>query len=105
VYNDELPNTFLDCRVQLDEEQKSLKAVVSTHILKPLIEEEKRGVIESGRSLSEQTPISIIFFGPPGTSKTNLADKIASLLGWPLLAIDASQFLKNGMDGVYAEAD
>ena len=101
----ELPADFLDCHVKLDGQIKSLKAVVSSYILKPLFKEEKRRTIESGRALSRRTPISIIFFGPPGTSKTKLAENIALLLGWPLLPIDASQFLKNGMDGVYAEAD
>lgn len=105
TYRDELPENFLDCHVKLDGQTKSLKQVVSNNILKPLIEEEKRGTIESGSALAKRTPISIIFFGPPGTSKTKLAENIASLLGWPLLSIDASQFLKNGMDGVYAEAD
>ncbi len=104
-YKYELPETFLDCELTLDGQIKSLKAVVSEHILKPLIKEEEQCTIESGRALSRDTPNSIIFFGPPGTSKTKLAENIASLLGWPLLSIDASQFLKNGMDGVYAEAD
>lgn len=104
-YEYKLPDEFLDCRVKLDGRKRSLKNVVSNHILKPLIEEERQGKIESGRALPRHTPISIIFFGPPGTSKTMLADNIASRLGWPRLSIDASQFLKNGMDGVYAEAD
>lgn len=100
-----LPDVFLDCRVKLDGQPRSLKAVVSENILAPLIEEEKKETIASGSALSKQTPISMIFFGPPGTSKTKLAEHTAVRLGWPLLSIDASQFLKNGMDGVYAEAD
>lgn len=104
-YQEELPTSFLDCHVKIDGQLMSLKAVVSNYILKPLIKEEKQGTIESGRSLPRHTPISIIFYGPPGTSKTKLADIIASQLGWPIVSIDASQFLKNGMDGVYAEAD
>jgi len=105
TYIDELPKSFLDCHVKLDDQARSLREVVSTYILKPLITEEKRRTIESGSALSKETPMSIIFFGPPGTSKTKLAEYIAERLGWPLLSIDASQFLKNGMDGVYAEAD
>src|SRR2546429_6658063 len=105
VWVDALPDAFLDCELTLDGKVSSLKEAVSEHILKPLIEEEKRETIESGSALSRKTPVSIILFGPPGTSKTRLADIIAAHLGWPLLSIDASQFLRNGMDGVYAEAD
>ncbi len=105
TYSAALPDTFLDCEVKLDGKERSLKELVSEHILKPLIGEEKKATIESGRALARQSPVSIIFFGPPGTSKTDLAGIIARHLGWPLLSIDASQFLKNGMDGVYAEAD
>jgi ATPase family protein associated with various cellular activities (AAA) len=104
-YKKTLEEAFLDCKLKLDGKSRSLKKVVSESILSPLIAEETRGTIESGRRLSKETPVSIIFYGPPGTSKTNLAAAIARLLGWPLLSIDASQFLKNGMDGVYAEAD
>jgi hypothetical protein len=105
TYDVALPAVFLDCPVKLDNQTKSLKDVVSNHVLKPLIQQEQERTIESGRALSKRTPMSIIFFGPPGTSKTRLADIIASRLGWPLLSIDSSQFLKHGMDGVYAEAD
>jgi ATPase family associated with various cellular activities (AAA) len=104
-YSTTLPPSFLDCNLTLDGNARSLKEVVSEHILKPLIEEEIKGTIESGSPLRKDTPVSIILFGPPGTSKTRLAEILANALGWPLLAIDASQFLKNGMDGVYAEAD
>jgi SpoVK/Ycf46/Vps4 family AAA+-type ATPase len=71
----------------------------------PLIANERGQRIELGGKLSVDAPVSMIFFGPPGTAKTDLAKRIARVLGWPLLTIDASQFLKKGMDGVYAEAD
>lgn len=105
LYATELPEAFLDCEVKLDGKARSLKQLVSDRVLRPLIEEEKKGTLESGSALSKKTPVSIILFGPPGTSKTKLAEIIAGRLGWPLLSIDASQFLKNGMDRVYAEAD
>ena len=96
---------FLDCRIVLDGAPRSLKNVVRTQILAPLIREERLRTIESGGALAKSTPMSMIFYGPPGTSKTTLAKKMAHVLGWPLLAIDASQFVKQGIDGVYAEAD
>lgn len=104
-YTERMPAKFLDCPVKIEGRERSLKAIVSEKVISPLIGEERESTIESGRKLSKNTPVSIIFFGPPGTSKTNLAEIIGDLLGWPVLAVDASQFLKNGMDGVYAEAD
>ena len=104
-YDDQLPGEFLDCVVHLDGQSASLKKAVSDHILKPLIAAEQDGIIESGRPLPRNVPVSVLLFGPPGTSKTKLAEIIAARLGWPALSIDASHFIRNGMDGVYAEAD
>jgi len=56
-------------------------------------------------SLPEGTKMSAIFFGPPGTSKTDLAKQIAGFLGWPHLSIDPSHLVKFGMDRVQAEAN
>jgi ATPase family protein associated with various cellular activities (AAA) len=105
AFDKTLPSYFLDCEVRLDGAKHSLKHVIAEKILAPLIEDEQKGRVASGEKLSKRTPVSMIFFGPPGTSKTDLARLIAERLGWPLLSVDASQFLKNGMDGVYAEAD
>lgn len=104
-YAGTLPASFLDCQVGIDNRPRSLKRIVSEKILKPLISDEKSRRIELGRKLSRNTPVSIILFGPPGTSKSRIAKTLAEQLGWPFLAIDPSQFLKNGMDGVYLEAD
>jgi hypothetical protein len=48
---------------------------------------------------------SIILFGPPGTSKTTISKKIAQDLEWPLLVINASIFLKSGLEKIDAEAE
>ena len=71
--------------------------------MKPLWEESEG--VAKGRPFSKKTPRSAIFFGPPGTSKTELSQKIADFLGWPLLAIDPSHLLRNGMEGIQAEAN
>jgi hypothetical protein len=105
AYSEKLDDDFLDCSIRLDNTDKSLKTVVSDVILTPLVASEIAGDVEAGRPLPDGAPVSILLFGPPGTSKTDLAKRIAKSLGWPLLAIDASQFLRDGMDGVYAEAD
>ncbi len=48
---------------------------------------------------------SIILHGPPGTSKTTIAKKIASDLGWPLKIITQSDFLREGMSRIDSEAE
>ena len=61
--------------------------------------------IEEGREFKKGTPRSAIFFGPPGTSKTELSKEIARFIGWPHLAVDPSLLLRNGMEGIQAEAN
>jgi hypothetical protein len=94
---------FLDSRVKVNGRQRSLKKFLWEKFVKPLWEE--CDGIAKGRTFSKRTPRSAIFFGPPGTSKTDLSQKIADFLGWPLLTIDPSHLLRNGMDGIQAEAN
>jgi len=43
---------------------------------------------------------SMLLYGPPGTSKTTIAQSIARELNWPLITISPSDFLTDGMDQV-----
>ena len=98
---------FLDSSVKIMDrgkvKQRSLRNFLWDGFVKPLWDESED--IAKGRTFSRKTPRSAIFFGPPGTSKTELSQKIADFLGWPLLAIDPSHLLRNGMDGIQAEAN
>ena len=94
---------FLDSTVDVLGTQHSLRDYLWKEFVKPLADE-CDGIAE-GRIFHKRTPRSAIFFGPPGTSKTDLSIKIAKFLGWPLLAIDPSLLLRNGMDGIQAEAN
>jgi hypothetical protein len=49
-------------------------------------------------------PSSMIFSGPPGTSKTTLAKAIARELGWPLIGLTPSDFLARGEENIEARA-
>jgi hypothetical protein len=94
---------FLDSKVSVKGKQDSLKEFLLAQFVKPLADEVDG--ISKGRPFGKRTPRSAIFFGPPGTSKTQLSEEIAKYLGWPYLAIDPSILLRNGMDGIQAEAN
>ncbi len=94
---------FLDSTVEVRSTQHSLRGYLWKEFVKPLADECEG--IAKGRIFNKRTPRSAIFFGPPGTSKTDLASHIAKFLGWPLLAVDPSLLLRNGMDGIQAEAN
>jgi hypothetical protein len=94
---------FLDSRVLVRGKEESLRKFLWTEFVEPLAKES--GAVAQGRTFDKRTPRSAIFFGPPGTSKTELSGLIAKFLGWPLLAIDPSLLLRNGMDGIQAEAN
>src|SRR5271165_1430889 len=94
---------FLDSKLDVQGEEHSLKDYLWDHFVASLAAETKS--IAEGHTFKKATPRSAIFFGPPGTSKTELSKEIANFLGWPYLAIDPSHLLRNGMDGIQAEAN
>ena len=94
---------FLDSTVKFQGAKYSLRAFLWEKFVKPLSDE--ADTILEGRKFDKATPRAAIFFGPPGTSKTELSKKIADFLGWPLLAIDPSLLLRKGMDDIQAEAN
>jgi hypothetical protein len=94
---------FLDCPITIDNGPRSLRETVFKAFVNPMASVADR--IEAGFDVPDDTPMSAIFFGPPGTSKTEICKKIADFLSWPLLSVDPSHFIADGMDRVYAEAD
>jgi hypothetical protein len=96
------PN-FLDSSFEHDSKTRSLRDVVLNQFVVPLAKSESD--IRNGGSASDDTATSMILFGPPGTSKTELSKRIAEYLGWPRLTVDPSHFVRNGLDRVQAEAN
>jgi ATPase family protein associated with various cellular activities (AAA) len=98
-----LPVEFLDSRVQRARRSYSLKRLLTEQFIAPLVA--SRSALDEGRPLPDSVSLSAIFYGPPGTSKTQLAKLIAEALGWPLLALDPSHLTRRGLDEVHAEAN
>jgi hypothetical protein len=100
---DEFAKDLLDSVVIVRGKPYPLREFVWDSFVKPLSTDAPR--IAAGRTFHKATPRSAIFFGPPGTSKTELSKEIAKFLGWPHVAIDPSHVLRNGMEGIQAEAN
>ena len=94
---------FLDSTIDVQGNPRSLKGYLWEQFVRPISEE--ADAIAEGRQFRNGTPRSAIFFGPPGTSKTELSKEIARFIGWPHLPVDPSFLLRNGMDGIQAEAN
>jgi ATPase family associated with various cellular activities (AAA) len=107
-YSDFAPE-LLDCPMDhrsagvITGQDGSLRNVLYYHFVKPIAE--ASGRVEAGASMPRDTATAAIFFGPPGTSKTALADEIAGFLRWPKLTVDPSYFVREGMDRIQAQAE
>jgi hypothetical protein len=94
---------LLDSHTRFGSADVSLREVLLSTFVEPIAEQSYR--LERGLSLPSAIPTTAIFFGPPGTSKTEISSAIADYLQWPRITLDPSHFVRNGMDMVSAEAD
>jgi len=95
--------TFLDSIVQVQSQPKSLRDTIFHDFIRPVAANALH--VERGRDLPRIVPMSAIFFGPPGTAKTQLAKQIAEYMSWPLLSLDPSHLVRRGLDQIQAEAN
>ena len=97
------PDKFLDAELNDGTTNgMSLRKAVFDHLVSPVAKHSNQ--VRNGLALPKNTPASMLMFGPPGTSKTQMAEFIASYLGWPLLSINPSHILSDGWDRIHAEA-
>ena len=93
---------LLPIELWLDGTYKSLTDVLSAGIVSTFTG-------HTGRSLRAQSgaggPVSALLFGPPGTSKTQVARALAGELKWPLLQIDPSHLLQSSLQNIYVQAE
>jgi hypothetical protein len=98
-------NELLDIDLLLDRRHTSLKTTLDKTIVKTFhLFEGKRAELLRRRPV-KNAPLSALLFGPPGTSKTEVAKALAKELNWPLVEIDPSQFLQGGFQNIYVQAE
>jgi hypothetical protein len=108
-YNATLPNAnskriddLLDISVILD--NKSLKGTLKESLVKTFSRFKGDRAMGLRKAPIQNAPMSALLFGPPGTSKTQVAKAIAADLQWPLVEIDPSHFLQTTFQDIYFQA-
>jgi adenylate kinase family enzyme len=94
-------DALVDIEILYQKKPYSLQETLRKKVLSRLPNGESAGT--SLRRKPIDTPHSALLFGPPGTSKTELAEAVANSLDWPLIQIDPSDFLRENLDQIYAE--
>jgi len=96
-------SSFLDADLIFEGDTLSFRETLANRFVKPIAR--SAGDVGRGGKLAKDAPMSAILFGPPGTSKTQLAKLISDYLGWPLIVVDPSYLVQKGLDQVQAMAN
>ena len=83
---------FLDSTLFIKKKRRSLKQFLWKEFVSPLAAEAV--AIGRGQTFGKRTPRAAIFFGPPGTSKTELSEAISKFLGWSFPSGPSLQFFE-----------
>lgn len=92
---------MLDFDVLLENGRKGVIELLAESIVEPASKQSDSEI----RKIGIKEKVSALLFGPPGTSKTETAKAIAKSLGWPLIEIDPSHFLQQGLESIYVRSD
>jgi hypothetical protein len=75
-------------------------------VLSYLEEKVIKPIIADPRGLPPMKPrsVSVLLFGPPGTSKTTIVRAVADGLGWPIVTLSPGNFIERGLEFIEAQA-
>src|ERR1035437_2862572 len=92
---------ILDIDVLLKGHAKTVSSVLKNEIIDHSSSQDETAL----RRCPIKASHSALLFGPPGTSKTEVTRAVADDLGWPLVEITPSEFVKGTLANVYLQAD
>ncbi len=90
---------FIDSPLELKSEKIGVKDLIQRELLDQI---EAPNFSSQNKILGRR---SALLFGPPGTSKTSLVRATATKMGWPLVELNPSHFLRRGLENVYSQAE